>query len=103
MKSLYGNLSDSQVHSNENDLIDQIFSLLPAKEQNDVNLNYMFDTILFRINGLNDLLCNPPELITVMSNLQAARTETEFKLYRKAILDSCSTIHKLMNDSDDHA
>lgn len=102
MKYKYGILSDSQVHSNENDLINQIFSLLPAKEHNDENLNYMFDVILFRINGLNDLLCNPPELVTVMSNLQAARTETEFKLYRKAILDSCSTIHKLMDGGDSH-
>jgi hypothetical protein len=103
MKSKYGDLSDSQVSSNEKDLIDQIFSLLPAKENDDSQLDYLFDIVLFRINGLNVLLSNPPELITVMSNLESARTETQFKLYRKAILDSCSTIHKLMNGGDDHA
>lgn len=103
MKTKYGYLPDSQVHSNETDLVNRIFSLLPAKEGNAEDLDYMFDIVLSRVKGLSVILHDPPELITVMSYLEAARTETQFKLYRKAILYSCSTVQRLVNGGDSNA
>lgn len=95
MKHKYGEFSDSQTVDNETDLINQIFKLLPYKESEYVDLDYYFTTLLFRIAGLNSLLGEPSELVTVMSLLESARTEDNFKLYRKAVLDSCSLMKEL--------
>lgn len=95
MLTLYGDISEELISSNLNDLIGQIFKLLPYKESNNENLNYHFSTLLFRLSGLTQVLNSTPELITVISILEAARTETDFKLYRKAVLDSCSILKKI--------
>lgn len=95
METVYGNVSEELISSNLDDLIGQIFKLLPYKESCNENLNYHFSTLLFRLCGLTKVLNNNPELITVMSILEAARTETDFKLYRKAVLDSCSILKKI--------
>ena len=55
---------------------------------------------MLRIGGMNDLLMNPPELVTVLSLLQAALTEYNnpefnFKTYRKLILDAGAEVDRL--------
>lgn len=95
MNTIYGNIPDELLVSNLDDLIGQIFKLLPYKEKNSEDLNYLFTTLLFRISGLTNILEPIPELITVISILEAARTEKDFKLYRKAILDSCSILKRV--------
>lgn len=95
MKTIYGDIPKEVVASNIDDLIGQIFKLLPYKESNNENLNYHFSTLLFRLTGLTQVLNSSPELLTVISILEAARTETDFKLYRKAVLDSCSILKKI--------
>lgn len=102
MKSLYGQIPNETIILNLDNLIGQIFRLLPLKEE-DASLNdldYGFSTVLFRIRGLTNILNSSPELITVMSILNSAKTETNFKLYRKAILDSCSILKNLQEKID---
>lgn len=71
-----------------------------AQEYQDVDVNSCFRNLLLRIGGLNYLLMCRPELVTVMSLLQAANIEYNnpefrFKVYRKLILDAGSEIEKL--------
>lgn len=100
MISLYGDIPKEYVYQNIDDLIGQIFKLLPYKEENNECLDYLFTTLLFRISGLVKLFKNTPELLTVMSLLESARTESRFYLYRKAILDSCSLMKKIQEELD---
>lgn len=95
MESLYGEIPNNMIIKNEDDLINQIFKLLPYKENNIDNLDYHFNTLLFRITGLCKLFPGVPELLTVVSLLESAKSETDFQLYRKAILDSCSIIKRI--------
>lgn len=95
MDTIYGEISDKSITENFNDLIGQTFKLLPYKESNNEDLDYYFHTLLFRLTGMAQVLYSCPELITVISILEAARTETDFKLYRKAVLDSCSILKRL--------
>lgn len=95
METKYGDLPDELIISNVSDLINQIFKLLPYKEQNNVYLNYHFDTLLFRVSGMAKVLPQYPEWITVLSLLEAAKTESNMSLYRKAILDCCSIIKRI--------
>lgn len=101
MKHKYGEASAKQVRDNEGNIIDQIFKLLPYKEQGQEDLDYYFTTLLFRIAGMNELLNKPSELITVLSLLEAARVEEDLKLYRKAVLDSCALMNQLQERAGD--
>lgn len=99
METKYGDLPDELIISNETDLINQIFKLLPYKEQNNSCLNYHFDTLLFRISGLAKVLPQYPEWITVLSLLEAAKTESDLRLYRKAVLDCCSIVERIQSNA----
>jgi hypothetical protein len=71
-----------------------------AWEYKDIDVNKSFKNLLLRIGGMNDLFMNPPELVTVLSLLQAAMTEYNnpefnFKTYRKLILDAGAEVDRL--------
>lgn len=90
--SKYGDISLEALKSNCSDIINQIYKLLPLKESDSPDLPYHFSTLLFRIRGISSLFPYESRWITIMSLIESARTETDFKLYRKAILDSCSIV-----------
>lgn len=63
-------------------------------------MNKSFQGLLLKIGGMNELLMNQPELVTVMSLLQAAmmeynNPEFNFQIYRKLILDAGAEVEKL--------
>ncbi len=94
MKSRYGLMPDNLIASNLNDVINQVFKLLPYKEEHCENLEHQFTTLLFRLTGLSRVLSDP-EIVTVISVLDAAKEEDDTYLYRKAILDSCSILKQI--------
>ena len=91
----YGTLTSEQIHAEKEKLKDAIFILLPYKESNYELLDKYFESLLFRINGLNNLFSNQPEIITLMSLLEAARYEDSFMKYRKAILDATALVDSI--------
>lgn len=95
--SKYGEISMAALKSNCSDITNQIYKLLPLKECDSPELLYHFSTLLFRIRGMSSLFPCESKWITIMSLLESAQTETDFKLYRKAILDSCSIAKSIGN------
>lgn len=95
--SKYGDVSIEALRSNCSDITNQIYKLLPLKESDSPDLPYHFSTLLFRIRGVSSLFPYESRWITIMSLLESARTEKDFKLYRKAILDSCSIAKSIGN------
>lgn len=103
MKSIYGSLPNEIVISNIDDLINQVFKLLPLKESNDARLDEYITNTIFRVSGTARIFDTFPEWVTIISILESARDETSFYRYRKAILDSCSilrSIQKRVGDTD---
>ena len=92
MHSKYGEIPLDQIHNEKNKLQSAIFLCLPYKESNYPLLDEYFDALLFRLNGLNQLFMNQTEVLTLMSLLEAARHESSFKKYRKAILDATALV-----------
>ncbi len=106
MEHLYGEFTQNQIAQTKKSLRGSIFFLLlcvdskTSHEYKEVDVNKCFNGLLLRLGGLNQLLMNQPELVTVMSLLQAAMSEYNslefnFKTYRKLILDAGSEIDKL--------
>ena len=86
--------------------VEDLFWLLIYKdpktkgEFENVNFNKYFDGLMRRINGLNELLFNPTEIVTIMSLLEAALIETrkedfDYLAYRKLVLDAHAQIDKI--------
>lgn len=109
MKHLYGEFTQNQIAQTKKSLRGSIFFLLlcvdnkTSHEYKDVDVNKSFKGLLLRLGGLNQLLMNQPELITVMSLLQAAMDEYnspefEFQTYRKLILDAGAEVEKLKEE-----
>lgn len=103
MRHLYGTFSPTQIQEQKKSLHNSVHWLLIYKEENYEHLDAYFESLLMRIGGLNEILLEPPELVTLLSLLQAARNEAfkdnfEFKKYRKLILDSHSLIDKIKEE-----
>jgi len=106
MKHLYGEFTQNQIEQTKKSLRGSIFFLLlcvdnkTAHEYKDIDVNKCFKGLLLKLGGLNELLMNQPELVMVMSLLQAAMNEYnnpefEFQTYRKLILDAGAEVEKL--------
>ena len=106
MKHLYGEFTQNQITQTKKSLRGSIFFLLlcvdrkTSSEYKEVDVNKCFNGLLLKLGGLNQLLMCPPELVTVMSLLQAAlmeynNPEFNFHTYRKLILDAGAEVEKL--------
>lgn len=102
----YGEFADMQLTEVTEILRKRIFFLLLVAEDletkerfPDVNLETANTTLLWKISGLNELLGEPPELVTVLSLLEEAKStikhDFDFAKYRKLILDAGNEITKI--------
>ena len=100
MKTLYGEITEEQMAAQKRSLHSAIHWLLIYKEEDYPQLNTYFTALLYRINGLNKLLREPPEIVELLSVLQSARDELDkqdfnFHWYRKCVLDAHSLVDKI--------
>ena len=106
MDHLYGYFTDGQMENFKTKLHKDVFWLLlykdPEKidEFSKVDYEKYFNGLMLKINGLNELLSYPTEIVEMMSILEAALIETRreyfnFRTYKKLIFDAHSLIDKL--------
>lgn len=106
MQTIYGHFNDEQMENYKVKLHKDLFWLLLYKDPKtkneylSVDFNKYFDGLMRRIDGLNELLFYPTEIVTIMSLLEAALIETKkidfsYKDYRKLILDAHALIDKI--------
>lgn len=108
MKHKYGEFSQEQMQVTKEKLRKKIFYLLVACENEmqkkeldkTVSVDEAFTDVLNEINGLNDLLGCPPEIVDVMSLLNSARIEYKnpdfsFAMYRKLVLDAGNQVQAI--------
>lgn len=113
MKEKYGTYSSAQLSSVKYLIRKNIFFLLlyvdphTKHEYKQIDIEDAFQNLQYRLNGLNSILLEPPELVNVMSLIEAALIEyrkdsSNFKVVRKLILDAGSEIMRLKEgDQDD--
>lgn len=112
MNGKYGYYSSAQISSIKTNIRKSIFFLLlcvdpqTRDEYPDVDVKKAFRNLQYKLNGLNGILLEPPELVETMSLLEAALQELncecfDWQKYRKLILDAGSQIMKV-GDSSDH-
>ena len=97
----YGDISSSQIHEEKERLQKAVFKLLPYKEEGYEFLDAYFVSLQQRIAGLNHLFGEQAKVLTLMSILESARYEDDFKEYRKAIFDACSLVDEIKEGDSD--
>ena len=103
MDSKYGKFESKQIVEHKQELHDNILSLLYMKEENSSTLDKYFSSLLWRLNGYNEIFGNQVIMIDIMSNLEEARIEAakeccDFNKFRKLVLDSFNMIDKLKEE-----
>lgn len=111
MKHLYGEFTTNQIVQTKKNLRSSIFFLLLCVDpkttheydEENIDVNKCFNGLLRKIGGLNHVLMCQPELVTILSLLQAAWIEYnnpkfDFQIYRKLILDAGSEVSKLKEE-----
>ena len=100
--NIYTEVPPSQIAAEKEYFISAIFKLLPYKQDGYEHLDNYFESVLQRLIGFNKISGFQPEVLTIMSLLEYAREENDFKKYRKAILDACGVVG-LIKESDSNA
>jgi hypothetical protein len=97
--NIYTEVPPSQIAAEKKYFISAIFKLLPYKQNAYEYLNDYFESVLQRLIGFNKISGEQPEVITIISLIEYARQEEDFKKYRKAVLDACGMV-KHIKESD---
>ena len=95
----YTEISPGQIAAEKKYFTSAIFKLLPYKEDCYENLDNYFESVLQRLIGFNKISGGQSELLTIMSLLEYARKESDYKKYRKAVLDACGLV-EFIRESD---
>lgn len=106
MNTKYGSYSFAQISSLKSSIRKSIFFLLlyvdpeTSGSYPDIDVVEAFHNLQYKLNGLNSILLNRPELVETMSLLESALMEYQseqfdFKKYRKLILDAGSEIMRV--------
>ena len=99
MRQKYGYFTQTHIGKTKAEIRKNIIFLLTIvdpktkDEYKHIDVQAAFQSLLDELSGLNELLFNPPELVIVMSLLEAALNEYSsdnfnFSKYRKLVLDA---------------
>lgn len=97
--NIYSEAPPNQIAAEKAYFVSAIFKLLPYRQDNYEYLDNYFESVLQRLIGFNRISGFQPEVITIMSLLEYARQENDYKKFRKAVLDACGLV-ELIKESD---
>ena len=101
--NIYTEMPPSQIAAEKKYIRSAIYKLLPYKEEHYEYLDNYFNSVLQLLKGFNKVSGNQPEMVSIISMIEYARTEaSDFTEYRKAILDACGLVDKI-KESDPNA
>ena len=93
MNSIYGDIPSNQIHAQKRYFYGAIIACLEQNENDDPFLDAHIQTLINQISGLNKLFNYQPEVLSIISCLETARTEP--LQFRKAILDAANLVNSL--------
>lgn len=100
--NIYTYAPPNQIAEEKKHFQSAIYKLLPYKEIQYEYLDNYFESVLQRLRGFNKISGFQPEVITIISLIEYARGENNFKKYRKAIFDACSMVERIKeSDAND--
>ena len=92
----YGfNVSKNIINTNINRLTNQIWKLIPMRENNEDWLSQL-NTVIIELSGLNEIFSFNGQFVILLSKLEGLKDETiEFLIYRKTVFEAITLLRGL--------
>lgn len=91
-------ISDEDVQRNAKRLTNQLWKLIPMRE-NEENWQNQLDTLIIELVGLNNILYNNEQFLILLSKLEGLKnSEVEFRLYRKTVFETMSLLKEIVEN-----
>ena len=92
------NISEDSFRSDVNRLTNQLWKLIPMKE-NEENWLEQLNTVLVEIRGLSEIFASNDKFLILLSKLEGLRVsdDLEFSTYRKTVFESISLLREMLN------
>ena len=99
MRNGYENIPSNQIEKQKRYFYGAILNCLYLKEDNSPFLDATIQTLINQILGSNVLFNFQPEVLTIVSNLEMARKDSN--QFRKCILDAANLVDRLKGGDAD--
>lgn len=98
IKTTLYEVSDQAFEKNIIRLTNQLWKLIPMRENNE-DWDKQLNTVILEIAGLGELFTESPQFLQLLSKLEGLRViETEFEFYRKTIFESITLLRGVLKD-----
>ena len=88
-------IPDSAVQANINRLTNQVWKLIPMRENNE-NWLAQLDSLIVEIAGLHELSNTDENFLILLSKLEGLKIiEVDFSIYRKTVFECISLLREL--------
>lgn len=92
------NFSYDVIEKNISRLTNQMWKLIPMRENNE-NWEKQLNTVILEIAGFSELFVECPQFLQLLSKLKGLEVEnTDFEFYRKTVFESISLLRGLLKD-----
>ena len=98
MKTVYGDIPQSEIEKQKKYFYGAIISLLYLKEDNYEFLDQRIQTLINQISGSMKLFDSTPEILSMIAWLEDARVHDD--QFRKNVLDAANMVDKLKGGED---
>lgn len=101
MECKYGYFTNDQMNEYKKRLHSLVHWLLIYQENNNPNTEKYFQKVQYKLNGLNELLMYPSQLVEIQALVEAAlieykkKEECDHSTFRKCILDAHEMIDRI--------
>lgn len=92
----YGfNVNKNIINTNINRLTNQIWKLIPMRENNE-DWASQLNTVIIELSGLNEIFSFNGQFLILLSKLEGLKDETiEFLIYRKTVFEAITLLRGL--------
>ena len=88
---------DSSITSDINRLTNQLWKLIPMRENNE-NWKSQLDTVIIEITGLKNIFELSDKALILLSKLEGLKeVELEFLIYRKTVFECITLLREVFN------
>lgn len=96
MDTIYGfSFSWEVIHSDVKRLTNQLWKLIPMKE-NEEDWSKQLNSVIIEIAGKYNIFCADPRFLQLLSKLEGLKLENlEFTLYRKTVFECISLLQEI--------
>lgn len=95
MNTKYGKISDKTYKDYKGKLINNIYKILPMKEEKTDTINVYIESVLYELVGMEKVLYEAGEICSIISVLENLITEQDLKVVKREVFRAISLVKRM--------